>query len=289
MPGRTAIASAGVCLAILALPSCSTDGSGLDPGAGGAGGGAAGSGGVGGSRGDGGPGDGGASAGTTGTPDASGTADGSPPNVRDGGGGNSADAVLDGRPDAAAPDTDPMSAAGCSDGTREGFLDVALFPRIAACAGGWSLPGVVTPASRTPVCGRKGGDSSANPDGLACSVADLCAVGWHVCDSIIDVATRSATCEGAVPPGSPEAFYATRQTAVGTACMVAIGENNIHGCGTLGVAEDVTCAPLNRRLSHEVCGRAAPWECGGERESSVEASVVRKPGSARGGVLCCKD
>lgn len=60
--------------------------------------------------------------------------------------------VPDASPDA-SPDAPPPS--GCADGTREGLLDSAVFPAIAACGGTWT------------------GDVSA---GVA-----LCATGWHVC------------------------------------------------------------------------------------------------------------
>ncbi|MHB8873665.1 MAG: WD40/YVTN/BNR-like repeat-containing protein [Myxococcaceae bacterium] len=47
---------------------------------------------------------------------------------------------------------------GCADGTREGFLDVLAYPKIAACAGGWT------------------GELSAQ------SAAPLCGAGWHPCE-----------------------------------------------------------------------------------------------------------
>ena len=55
----------------------------------------------------------------------------------------------------------PVSTAGCSDGTREGFTDVAKFPRIAGCSGGFSVPGVLV--TLAPACARIAGNSSPNP------------------------------------------------------------------------------------------------------------------------------
>lgn len=61
-------------------------------------------------------------------------------------------------PDAAPPDataTDAALAAGCADGTREGFVSRAMFPAIAGCAGTWT--------------------------GEIAEAAVLCETGWHVC------------------------------------------------------------------------------------------------------------
>ena len=33
-------------------------------------------------------------------------------------------------------------AIGCADGQREGFANTSVFPNIAACSGGWSIPGI---------------------------------------------------------------------------------------------------------------------------------------------------
>ena len=52
------------------------------------------------------------------------------------------------------PDAPPF-AAGCADGTREGFLDPVAFPSLAACAGTWT--------------------------GDVANAAPLCAPGWHLC------------------------------------------------------------------------------------------------------------
>ncbi len=189
--------------------------------------------------------------------------------------------------DASPPDPDPV--VGCADGTREGFLDRARHPRIAACAGGWTVPGLVAGETLVPQCGRRGGDDGARPTGTGCSAADLCAPGWAVCASAQEVASRAGSCADALPPGAPEAFYATRQRATDALCD-GLGLNNVHGCGTVpGPAEDASCAPFTRRLGILECRDFPPWACGDPAvELRNELAVVVKPGPERGGVLCCR-
>lgn len=68
------------------------------------------------------------------------------------------DAADDGgvAPEDAAVDGAGPLAAGCADGTREGFTDLATFPTVAACAGAWA--------------------------GEIGQAGALCAPGWQVCD-----------------------------------------------------------------------------------------------------------
>jgi hypothetical protein len=126
-------------------------------------------------------------------------------------------------------------ASGCADGTREAFLDLVRFPAIAACAGGWSVPGLVTAASRAPACGRAAGNDGSNVTGAGCTVEDLCAEGWHVCLGARELAALGVTCADAGIPsasaGSP-LFFATRQRGTPpTSCSPdeATTSNNLHG------------------------------------------------------------
>src|SRR4051794_35911064 len=41
---------------------------------------------------------------------------------------------------------------GCSDGSREGFVDGSAFTNIAACSGGWSIPGLLADTTKTQAC-----------------------------------------------------------------------------------------------------------------------------------------
>ena len=177
-----------------------------------------------------------------------------------------------------------MNDVGCSDGTREGFASLDMFPDIAACAGGWSVPGL----GASPACGRKSGNGSTNPTGKDCSAADLCQVGWHVCESPAAVAERTGGqgCAAAGVAGQ-NAFFAIRQAGPGDA-QCGVGNNDLFGCGDVGATPDATtCAPLDR-FSNDLCV-ALPdtWQCGDV--GTEELNNVTKAASEGGGVLCCRD
>ena len=187
-------------------------------------------------------------------------------------------------------------AMGCADGTREAFADPARFPAIAGCAGGWSVPGLVTERSLAPGCARAAGNDGSNATGIDCTVEDLCADGWHVCRGANELTQMSVTCKdsGIAPAtaGGGAIFFATRQRGTApTGCSVeaTMGANNVHGCGNFGRVEDPGCAPpLDRQLENTVCAVNPPWSCSDPTSIMTEATVVTKPGSARGGVLCCR-
>jgi formylglycine-generating enzyme required for sulfatase activity len=180
-------------------------------------------------------------------------------------------------------------AVGCSDGTREGFTDPAQFPDIAGCAGGWTVPGVVT--IKPPSCNRQSGNTSTNPAGTGCSVEDLCAVGWHVCLSAADVASHApAGCVGVGTAGTiGSQFFASRQSGPGEAYCGPSGANDLFGCGTLGATPDLpSCYPLDLFSGNFCDALGQPWSCG-YADHTQEANVVTKPSSVGGGVLCCRD
>jgi hypothetical protein len=215
---------------------------------------------------------------------------------------------------------DDTPEVGCADGAREGFLDLARHPRIAACAGAWDVPGV-TRDDLVPACGRHGGDDGTNVEGTGCAAADLCATGWRVCRGRQEV-TRAAPagCGDAVPPGTPANglfFAATQHSENDIVCDDAsTGDNDVFGCGNLGVAlaPDKGCAPFDRALAStrpDTCGfneaepDLGPWQCtGGPGSDLHEGRNVTKAGcpgrrcrfdgrpvgsSDKGGVLCCKE
>jgi hypothetical protein len=211
-------------------------------------------------------------------------------------------------------------SVGCSDGEREGFLDLDTYTHIAACSGGWSQPGV-TPLTVQPACGRKAGDDSDNPEGNGCASADLCADGFHICDGWEEVAALSPSgCAGATPPDAkPKSlFFAMRQESTnGSVCGApGAGNNDVFGCGNLGngLGPDKSCGPLDRVLAStqpDKCGfneaepPLGPWECkGGPGSDLLEGKTVTKKGCPngscqydgyqvgsqdKGGVLCCRD
>jgi len=166
-------------------------------------------------------------------------------------------------------DTAPIPT-GCADGDREGFVDIAAFPDIAGCSGGWSVPGVMlqnpgrapecpslpTFDTVSPACGRMAGNDGPNPDGRGCNVADLCANRWHVCTGAADVESHSPSgCAGATRAGDPPLFFTSRQSTNGcyvcatgttsgpecnsmtcaTGCVqTAETSNDVFGCGSFG-------------------------------------------------------
>ncbi len=220
----------------------------------------------------------------------------------------------------ALPSPPIAPSIGCADGAREGFVDVATYPQIAACSGAWAQPGL-TPDGVAPTCGRAGGDDGAKPEGAGCSSADLCAEGWHVCKTWKEVAQKSPTgCAGATPPDAkPKSLlFALRQPSkTGSVCGEwGDGFNDVFGCGNLGtgLGADKGCGPLDRVIAStqpDKCGfneaepPLGPWECkGGPGSDLLEGQTVTKKacagkscsydgvplGSAdKGGVLCCHD
>jgi hypothetical protein len=212
----------------------------------------------------------------------------------------------------------PDNQAGCSDGTREGFKSLGLYPNIAACSGGWSVPGI-TRADLTQTCGGSSGNSATNKEGQGCSAADLCSGGWHVCRGKEEVASRSTTgCAGAYEGASDKSlFFAVVQASNnGSICEAGAGNNDIFGCGNLGATLDGSkqCAPLNKVIASTSPGNCGyneaepnlgPWECHGGTDSHYhEGQIVTKKGCSnsscttdghsvatwdKGGVLCCRD
>jgi predicted small lipoprotein YifL len=201
-------------------------------------------------------------------------------------------------------------AAGCADGQREAFTNRVRYPRIAGCAGGFTLPGVRGEAP--PSCGRAGGDDGRNPVGAGCNAGDLCAAGWHVCRSAGDVSDRAIDgCAGARDAG-PGTFFATRQSGPGCyhcsngddptcgpeSCRpgcrpTAQTANDVFGCGTVGsTAAAESCGVLDRMGDNDCVALPPPWRCPDGPAlpaNEHESENVIKPGSEAGGVLCCAD
>lgn len=151
----------------------------------------------------------------------------------------------DGKPDLVAPDTGPSKdplIIGCSDGTREGFLDYNKFPKIAACGGAWSVPGA---HNTTPACNRQAGNSGVLSAGTGCNVTDLCATGWHVCYGKVDVLSRNALgCLNIMDGAKSPAFFLARSSSTGafdcSQDSTKFGgpgtSDDLFGCGNLGCA-----------------------------------------------------
>ena len=159
---------------------------------------------------------------------------------------------------------------GCSDGTREGFIDLIRFNNLAACGGAWSVPGI---HHNVPACGRQSGNTGANKAGTGCNLEDLYAEGWHVCLGRGDVMTRSDYgCNGildGVNQNEP-ALFITRTSSRGSLLCdpdtvgVPLNMNDIFGCGNFGCyATGGDCDPL-KLSSHNLCS-ALRNNCGCKR------------------------
>jgi hypothetical protein len=242
-------------------------------------------------------GSGGGTAGAGGTDlDAGSGGAGGQDNVPDSGttGGTGGAVVVD-----AGPEVSTVAVAGCADGTREGYLSTVTYPLIAACAGGWSIAGMTANNTMTPQCGRRAGNNGMNTSGNGCSVADLCAENWHVCETAAEVARLARTCDDAfAPAGNTDVFYATRQRAAGVTCVAnnnTNGTNNLHGCGNFGTNENsLICTPFPTLLTQTDCAGTPPWVCGENATDITELQDVTKTAngaaaSTHGGVLCCHD
>jgi hypothetical protein len=225
------------------------------------------------------------------------------------------DADTDADVDAGGGDTETelFSAAGCSDGTREGFNSLPDFPLIAGCGGAWDIPGIFDmPVS----CERQSGNDGLNPLGEGCTVSDLCAEGWHVCYGKDDVLARNdGGCLGVMTGAEDPVFFTTQMSSTGAFLCDTSAEatNDLFGCGNLGCdyssnEEAVElCYPLIMS-SHDYCkglrndlgcgnwcnhlGKYPElensWSCGSD--GSLEALNVVKTGfDSQGGVLCCVD
>jgi hypothetical protein len=202
-----------------------------------------------------------------------------------------------------------ISEIGCADGQREAFTEMARFPNIAACSGGWTLQGIFPAPSRSGVaaCTNVGDDHTTNPNGMGCSSADLCAQGWHICrgGEVLPRAPMGCASTSFYPPGT---FYAAAVSGTGCGvCALLSGtlatgcnssncvsncredstlNNDFFGCGVIGALVTPSACDGLSRFSNDNCSSlTAPWVCGG---SVTESLTVTKPGAAAGGVLCCR-
>jgi hypothetical protein len=209
-----------------------------------------------------------------------------------------------------APDLcqlDLRNNVGCSDGGREGFTSTTTYPDIAACAGGWSVPGLVTLSGETITdqtdrCANASGDDSANANGNGCSAEDLCAAGWSVCADQAAVAAKGgvAACTNLGTSVTAPYLFATRQRSQGGyICDISLdprGANDLYGCGSndFGFALG-NCGPLNR-VTDDNCNNVdnnTVWTCN-DNDPATPGSVrelvdVVKSSGANGGVLCCRN
>ena len=162
---------------------------------------------------------------------------------------------------------EPSAPAGCDSGVRDGFVDRKRFPRIAACAGSWDEPGLVS--------GSSPNESTAGA---------LCAEGWHICTSVAEVERRSGG-QGCAGAGLGEGeFFAILEGASKPPPCFTRGAVGVLGCGALGAPAADACAPMNRVSNPGCSALSAPWAC----QKGSELWSIVKPEHAGGGVLCCE-
>jgi hypothetical protein len=160
-----------------------------------------------------------------------------------------------------------VSTVGCSDGSREGFLPMGDFPRIAGCGANWKLASMRAPTTGA-VCGTA--------IGVDCEVpADACAEGWHVCASpprgAIDVYNKATAAQCRAQPG---AFAA----AVGdVTCECDAVDSQTACCGSECVETQGDCL---------YPGETAAFEEVGDGQNLCGAIEAR---SLTSGVMCCRD
>ncbi len=181
---------------------------------------------------------------------------------------------IDVQPIDVAADGAPASIVGCADGTREGFDDIAIYPKVAACGGAWNIPGLAGPAA-------VGCDPN---NGLTqCAAANVCSSGWRICTGVADVAPRFDACHL-----TAAGFFTTAQRSSGNKMCTSLGSNDLFGCYSppvAGLAPDPGCAPLDATANDGCSGVGAPWNC---PSGSFERDQVTKD-AGPGGVLCCHD
>jgi hypothetical protein len=186
-----------------------------------------------------------------------------------------------------------VASVGCSDLTRITSGKWGTFANIALCSGGWSVPGVRSPASMVPACDRMSGGTSSNPSGNGCSVADLCQYGWHVCTDAVDVILKADNTAGVCSGGIPtNAFFVTRQgDSDGGAACDGLGNDDVFGCGASAATGTSNCGALNRYARSKGMGAcdnlSGVWDCG--PGPADEALLLTKQTPLNGGAMCCRD
>jgi hypothetical protein len=164
-------------------------------------------------------------------------------------------------------DGECISLSGCSDGTREAFVPLEDWPRLAGCTARWPRASLRDPKTGEP-CGFE--------LGVCAAPADACGAGWHVC---------------AQPPYGPqelsEQATAEECAAQPGAYVAAVGDQFCEPCSAVG--DGAACCGDRCVQQNGSCiypGKTA-WfgvvegyknVCG-----AIESDLVQR------GVLCCRD
>jgi hypothetical protein len=165
---------------------------------------------------------------------------------------------------------------GCADGTREGFVDRAAFPAIAACRATWTSQSMR--ASRT-------GAACGNDLGPCNTPEDSCSDGWHLClrnGWPKDLSARTSYDDCLSPVAGEGAFFAGSST---------FSNGSFPSC-----AAPLTCSSATHGYTI-CCGTACSDACGSCKSCvwpSMDArfssqNCVTQEGAGQNGTLCCRD
>lgn len=188
----------------------------------------------------------------------------------------------------------PRSKSGCADGTREAFVDSAVYPTIAGCEVWWTgAQSLRTPRSSQEWCG--------NSTGIACKVpADGCAPGWHMCMRSgwpADLRERAvnngggpdggaSTLNGSICYGAAygHSFMAASSSAYpgGGSCTAPP-----FGCYDTDVAGYIDTVACGNTTNSDSCNNAV-WQ-GATRGVGPFCGSYSIARSDQNGVLCCQD
>jgi hypothetical protein len=170
-----------------------------------------------------------------------------------------------------------VSLVGCSDGEREGYLDTATYPTIAACKAAWTgaldLRAVPTGAA----CG--------NGLGLCAAPTDACATGWHICARSGDVTELhvldAAECNG----GVVGRYVAASGHCVSNGCTYPVPPQLFTCLGDVNYCVEPICCGDDCEVPPTSCADGV-W-AGATRVG--HGSCGNMPSTTREGVLCCRD
>ena len=178
-----------------------------------------------------------------------------------------------------APDAVGCADVGCSDGTREGWVNAANYPTVAGCAGTWSNTNLRAQRTNT-ICGS----------GTACPVAeDLCGAGWHICmknGQPSDLSSRlsASQCDG----GPNGAFLVASSRCTGWSFLGGCEYDTPYGCGGGNGCDQAICC--GQDCSKPTCDDAV-WNNNTVRFDVNHGCGDISPNNESGvsGILCCRD
>ena len=178
------------------------------------------------------------------------------------------------------PDVASVDPIGCSDGEREGYLDLTTYPTIAACSATWTTELDLRAAPTGGICGDEAGPCVAP--------ADACSVGWHICATSGDVSEllvlSAADCVG---------LLSGRYVAASDHCLTATPSCSYDAPGSFQClpGENVDCTQSiccgTSCDTTNICENGV-WSGETHENAPNGAGCASTPGTSQDGVLCCK-